>query len=198
MKSVLLKLLKVVLLSGLMVMIAPQLPSLLDPLLTPPAVSQPKAVVPPPGVRHLERVEDLVFAMTNQARLAKGLPALIKDEELRRVAQAYSDDMLVRRFFDHSTPEGVSFDERISDQYQHQVNFIGENIWFAAGYNPERSRKLAQEIVSGWLISPGHRENILSPDFTHLGVGISVCRRTILATQEFVRRSRSFVFFTHG
>ncbi len=43
---------------------------------TPPVVHQPKPVLPPPGVRHLAMVEDLVFAMTNQARRAKGLAPL--------------------------------------------------------------------------------------------------------------------------
>ena len=61
----------------------------------------------------MEKVEDLVLEMTNRARRAKGVAPLSKDDELRNVARAYSDDMLVRRFFDHTTPDGVSFDERI-------------------------------------------------------------------------------------
>ena len=58
----------------------------------------------------MPKVEDLVFEMTNQARRAKGLPPFIQDAELTQVARAFSDDMLVRRFFDHTTPDGVSFD----------------------------------------------------------------------------------------
>ena len=81
---------------------------------TPPVVQKPKPVLPPPGVKHVEKVEDLVFEMTNRARRDKDLAPLSEDAELRNVARAYSDDMLVRHFFDHTTPDGISFDERIA------------------------------------------------------------------------------------
>ena len=86
----------------------------LNQAFTPPVVQKPDAVLPPPGVKHLPKMEDQVFEMTNQARQAKGLPPFIKDAELTQVARAFSDDMLVRRFFDHTNPDGISFDERIS------------------------------------------------------------------------------------
>jgi len=160
----------------------------------PPAVQKPAAVLPPPGVRHMPEVEDLVFELTNRVRRAKGLPPLVKDEDLTQVARAYSDDMLVRRFFDHTTPDGVSFDERISGRYPYRVRTLGENIWTALGYNAANRHRVAQEIVDDWMSSPGHRANILDPDFTHLGVGISVRQRTVLATQEFVGRFKAFSF----
>jgi len=142
----------------------------------------------------LEKVEDLVLELTNQARRAKGLAPLSKDEELREVARAYSNDMLVRRFFDHTTPEGVPFDERISDQYGHRVYVVGENIWYAEGYNPRKIQQLAKEIVADWMNSPGHRDNLLSPEFTHLGVGVSARQQTIRATQEFVGKFKAFIW----
>jgi uncharacterized protein YkwD len=148
--------------------------------------------LPPPGVQQLPKVEDLVFELTNQARQAKGLPPFLKDAELTQVARAFSDDMLVRRFFDHTTPDGVSFDERLADRYRHRVRLMGENIWFASGYNPGKIRQLAKEIVDDWMTSPGHRDNILEPRFTHLGVGVSARNGTIRATQEFVGKSQLF------
>ena len=132
MKSLIVKFMIVGLLAAVFLTFCPLVMPILNS--TPPVVRQPKPVLPPPGVRHLAMVEDLVFAMTNQARRAKGLAPLIKDDELRHVARAYSNDMLVRRFFDHTTPDGVSFDERISDRYRHRVRIMGENIWFASGY----------------------------------------------------------------
>jgi uncharacterized protein YkwD len=102
--------------------------------------------------------------------------------------------MLVRRFFDHTTPDGVSFDERISDHYPHRIHVMGENIWSAFGYNPSNPQKLAKEIVDDWMSSPGHRANLLDPDFTHLGVGVSARQQTIRATQEFVGKSKAFSF----
>ena len=170
----------------------PQVMPIVDQVFAPPVVHQPKPVLPPPGVRHLAKVEDLVFAMTNQARRAKGLAPLSKDDELRHVARAYSNDMLLRRFFDHTTPDGVSFDERISERYRHQVRIMGENIWSASGYSLGTIQQVAQDIVDDWMSSPGHRENILDPKFTHLGVGVSARHQSLRATQEFVGRSEAF------
>jgi uncharacterized protein YkwD len=153
---------------------------------------RPKSVSPPPGIKYLEKVEDLVFDLTNQARQAQGLPPLIKDGELRQAARNFSNDMLIRWFFDHTTPDGVEFDERIMGQYHHRAFLFGENIWFASGYHFANLRRLAQEIVDDWMTSPGHRENLLDPEFTHLGVGVSVRHHTIKATQEFVGKYRGF------
>ena len=166
----------------------------LNQAFTPQVVQKSDAVLPPPGVKHLPKVEDLVFEMTNQARRAKGLAPLSHDDELTNVARAYSDDMLVRRFFDHTTPDGVSFDERISDHYRHRVRIMGENIWFASGYNLGKIHQIAKEIVDDWMSSPGHRANLLDPGFSHLGVGVSARNGTIRATQEFVGRSKGFSF----
>ncbi|MCX5893488.1 MAG: CAP domain-containing protein [Deltaproteobacteria bacterium] len=172
----------------------PQVLPLVKPVFTPAATHPPAPVVPLPGVNYLAKVENLVFDLTNQARRAKGLAPLSKDDELRQVARAYSADMLVRRFFDHTTPDGVEFDARITDQYHHRVFLVGENIWFSSGRTLGNPQRLAKEIVADWLSSPGHRENLLSPEFTHLGVGISARHQTIRATQEFVGRRKAFSF----
>ncbi len=194
MKTLVVKILTAGFLAAVLLTFSSQLLPVVHQESIPPEVQPPKAVLPPPGVEHLEKVEDLVFEMTNQARRAKGLEPLIKDDELRIVARAYSDDMLVRHFFDHITPEGLSFDKRISKLYRHRVRFIGENIWDAIGYNPSEIHQLAKEIMDSWLSSPTHRENLLDPDFTHLGVGVSARRQMIRATQEFVGKPKAFSF----
>ncbi len=192
MKSSLVKLMLVGLLAAAIFAFYPQVMPLVKPAFSPPVARRPQPVLPPPGIRYLEKVEDLVFELTNQARRAKGLAPLSEDDELRQVARAFSNDMLVRRFFDHTTPDGVDFAERITDQYRHRVFLVGENIWFASSYNPANLQRLAKEIVADWMTSPGHRENLLSPMFTHLGVGVSVRQHTIRATQEFVGKSEGF------
>jgi uncharacterized protein YkwD len=192
MKSMAMKLMKAGFLMAVLVAVSLLAIPRLNQAFMPPVVQRPEAVLPPPGVKHLPKVEDLVFEMTNQARRAKGLPPFIQDAELTQVARAFSDDMLVRRFFDHTTPDGVTFDERIADRYPHRVRIMGENIWYASGYNVGKIRQVAKEIVDDWMSSPGHRENILDPKFTHLGVGVSARNHTIRATQEFVGRSKRF------
>jgi uncharacterized protein YkwD len=192
-KSILVKFLLASLMVGLAVLFLQAKP-LVNQVSTPTVAPRPEAVAPPPGVKHLQQVEDLVFAMTNRARQARGLAPLIRDNELRNVARAYSNNMTVHRFFDHVTPEGISLDDRISSQYPHWVRAIGENIWKGVGFNPLAVRRLAQEIMDDWMSSPGHRENVLDPDFTHLGVGVSARHHTIHATQEFVGRLKTSNF----
>ena len=192
MKSMVMKLMRVGFLVTVLFAVSLLAIPRLNQAFTPPVVQKPEAVLPPPGVKHLAKVEDLVFEMTNQARRAKGLPPFIQDAELTQVARAFSDDMLVRRFFDHTTPDGVSFDERLADRYRHRVRLMGENIWYASGYNIAKIQQVAKEIVDDWMSRPGHRENILDPKFTHLGVGVSASHHSIRATQEFVARSKRF------
>ena len=168
----------------------PRVQHLVTPLFFPHEVHKVEMVAPPKGVKYLEKVEDLIFDLTNQARRAQGLSPVARDAELRNVARAFSNDMLVRRYFDHTTPEGLSFDERLGNHYRHWVKSMGENIWSGSGYDPRKTQELAREIVNDWLNSPDHRENLLAPDYTHLGVGVSASHDRIRATQEFVGRFR--------
>ena len=51
---------------------------------------------------------------------------------------------------------------------------------------PEQIQHLAQVIMSGWMNSPGHRKNILSPEYTHLGIGVITNNQEVKATQVFI------------
>jgi uncharacterized protein YkwD len=194
MKSIVVKLMIAGLLVAGLLTFCPYVMPTLNQVFTPPVAYKPKPVAPPPGVTHVPKIEDLVLEMTNQARRAKGLAPLSQDAELTNVARAYSDDMLVRHFFDHTTPDGISFDERIANHYDHRIYLIGENIWSGSGYNSNEIKQVAQVILADWMSSPGHRENILSPKFTNLGVGVSAGHHKILATQEFEGRSNDLRF----
>jgi uncharacterized protein YkwD len=198
MKSIGLKFITIALLVAMIFIVSPRVLPLVHRVFAPPVAPEIKPVLPPPGVKYLDQVEDLMFEMTNQARRAKGLAPLVKDEELRQAARAYSNDMLVRRFFDHTTPDGVSFDERLSNGYHHWVYVMGENIWSADGYNPREIQRVAKLIFTDWMSSPEHRENMLDPDFTNLGVGVAARHDQIRATQEFVKRPQYFIFGARG
>jgi uncharacterized protein YkwD len=150
--------------------------------------------VPVRGIKHLKRVEDLVFAMTNQLRRARQVPPLVRDTELRKLARAFSNDMLVRGFFDHTTPDGVIFSKRIRSHYPYRVRIVGENIWESYGYEHHSPQTLAKLIIADWMSSPGHRANLLDPDFTNMGVGVSARRHMIKVTQEFVGRPQAVTF----
>ncbi|HQD05795.1 MAG TPA: CAP domain-containing protein [Bacillota bacterium] len=106
--------------------------------------------------------EEKVLELVNKERAARGLRPLQWDEELRKVARAKSEDMRDRNYFAHDSPTYGSLAEMLST-FGVKYRFAGENL--AAG------QKTPQEVVAGWMNSDGHRENILNPRFTHLGVG---------------------------
>jgi uncharacterized protein YkwD len=194
MKSLLKKLFILALLLAAAITFYPRIKPWVDQTLFSQQVREIKPVAPPPGITYLARVEDLVFEMTNQARRAQGLAPLAKDAELVNAARSFSNDMLVHGFFDHDTPDGLTFEKRLASQYPHWVYSMGENIWSGSGYNIRNTEEIAQDIVSDLMKSPGHRENILDPGYTHLGVGVSAKHRSIRATQEFVGKFKLWPF----
>ncbi|WP_406200916.1 CAP domain-containing protein [Streptomyces europaeiscabiei] len=105
-----------------------------------------------------------VVTLTNAERAAAGLPPLSCDPLLTNAAQAHSTDMVARAFYAHTSPDGGEPWHRAAAAGSTRRS-IGENI--ACG------QRSAAEVVRGWMDSPGHRANILKPDFTHIGVGFA-------------------------
>ncbi|MCA9654177.1 MAG: CAP domain-containing protein [Myxococcales bacterium] len=114
-----------------------------------------------------QEVLELVNEARAQARSCGGesfdaTSALSMEPRLRCAARVHSLDMATRGFFDHVNPDGETPFDRIEEAgYQFQA--AGENI--AAGQTSPA------EVVAGWLDSPGHCSNIMSPDYVHIGVG---------------------------
>lgn len=115
--------------------------------------------------------ENEVVTLTNQARATgatcgnESMPpvgALDMVPELLCAARVHSQDMSQRGYFSHDTPEGVSPFERMS-MAGYEFSTAGENI--AAGY------PTPQDVVQGWLDSPGHCTNIMNGAYTDIGVG---------------------------
>jgi len=105
---------------------------------------------------------DEVLRVTNVYRAEHGLQPLTLNIELSNAAQVHSEDMALRDFFSHTGSNGT----RVSDRTKsagYQSPYVGENI--AAGYMS------AEEVVRGWINSPGHRENILNPNYKEIGIG---------------------------
>ena len=112
----------------------------------------------------LARTAAEVVALTNTERARAGLPALAVDPLLTAAAQAHSTDMVARAFYSHTSPDGSQPWDRAAAAGSRRRT-IGENI--ACG------QRSAAEVVEGWMNSPGHRANILKPDFTHIGIGFA-------------------------
>lgn len=127
--------------------------------------------------------EHLIWKNTNAERAKNNLPPLVYDEGLADMARQHSRNMVAFGFFDHVDHIGRRVDGRKSKLYpQLIVSSIGENL--ARFYNTD-GIYTPQEIVTGWMKSPLHRENILDPRFTHIGVGVINFEGMLLATQNF-------------
>jgi uncharacterized protein YkwD len=157
----------------------------------PPAWAQLR-VIPNPRVKvrplYLKEVEKQIYQLTNEVRRKKHLPPLDRDEALVTAARAHSDDMLARNFFSHINPDGKAPQDRLAPTYSRTLARTGENIWSGHGYDYADSKLLARVIVDSWMTSPGHRANLLNPDYTHQGVGVSVLGKEVRATQNFMQQ----------
>ncbi|WP_072013801.1 CAP domain-containing protein [Myxosarcina sp. GI1] len=103
-----------------------------------------------------------VLKLTNAERTKAGLEPLKLNSQLVDAAQDHSNDMAEDDFFSHTGIDGSSVGDRALDS-GYKYSTVGENI--AAG------QRTAAEVVSGWMNSPGHRANILNPNYQELGVG---------------------------
>jgi hypothetical protein len=107
---------------------------------------------------------------------------------LQSIAREHSDDMIQRGFFAHQNPDGDGPGERQSYGHRRMIGTSAENIWSGSGFaltTSQEEQEMARLIMEGWMNSPGHRANILRPQLTHLGVGVSRNGQQIRATQAF-------------
>jgi uncharacterized protein YkwD len=133
---------------------------------------------------NLPGVEAALVDLTNDIRRRNGLSVLRVDGTCRDAARGHSADMLNRNYFSHTDPEGRTLKERLPATLDPRQ--WAENIWTGRGYDPRQVYYLAQKIMDGWMKSPGHRENILTPGYTHIGVGVMAKNQEIKATQVFI------------
>ncbi|WP_242418029.1 CAP domain-containing protein, partial [Frankia sp. CpI1-P] len=103
-----------------------------------------------------------VVTLTNIEREREGLAPLAVDPMLTAAAAEHSRDMVARGFFAHTSPDGRTVSDRVTD-LGYRYARVAENI--AAG------QTTAEEVVAGWMQSPGHRANILIPQLRQIGVG---------------------------
>ena len=121
-------------------------------------------------------LEASMLDMVNRERRAAGLTPLAPDPELTEVARRHSSDMFARGYFAHDTPEGRNPFDRMREG---GVRFLaaGENLALAP------SLPVAH---NGLMNSPGHRRNIMDPQFGRLGIGVMDGGvRGLMITQNF-------------
>lgn len=109
--------------------------------------------------------EQMVVQLVNVERQKYGLPALYYDSSISDVARTKSADMAVNNYFAHYSPTyGMASDMLLRFGI----------TWTAWGENIASGQDTPEVVVSQWMNSPSHRENILSPNFAFIGVGYYV------------------------
>lgn len=117
----------------------------------------------------MDAVEQQIVAFTNEERRRAGLTVLAADDSLRGAARKHAADMIARGFSDHINPDGLTAEDRLSQENRGAVGTIGETIATATSTKPA---ELASRIVADWMSNPADRETILRPDSMQLGVGV--------------------------
>ena len=123
-----------------------------------------------PTRANLELVREAVLCLHNRERARHGLPRLRENPKLRRAAERHTSNMVIARFFDHTSPSGTTMVDRIrgTGYTKHARAWaLGENIAWGSG-----SLATAAQIHRSWMNSPGHRANILQRSFREIGIGI--------------------------
>lgn len=122
----------------------------------------PKTPTAQTNTTTLTTQEQEMLNLINQARSQNNAPPLQIDMQVTNVARIKAQDMIDNNYFSHNSPKyGSPFDMMKS----FGVSYVeaGENI---AG------NQTVQNAHNALMNSPGHRKNILNPDFTHIGLGI--------------------------
>lgn len=130
-----------------------------------------------PTQDQIKEYEQEVIRLVNVERTKQGLKELKYDWELARVARYKSEDMRDNNYFSHNSPVyGSPFD---------MMKNFGIN-YKAAGENIAKGQSTPEQVVKAWMNSSGHRANILSTKFTHIGVGYA--KNGHIWTQQFISK----------
>lgn len=135
--------------------------------------SSPPASRAPPSMSSSPAMAARALELVNRAR-ARGAqcgkqsfgpaPPLSLSGTLDGVALGHATDMAVHDYFEHQDLSGESPADRVRAAGYHE-KLVGENI----AYGPQS----VEEVVKGWLASPGHCENIMDPRFAQMGIGLA-------------------------
>lgn len=147
---------------------------------TVPEPSNPTPETNPPksggGQPSTNNMATQMLDMVNNERVKQGLQPLKWHAQLASLAYTKSDDMVRNNYFSHTSPTYGSFYQMVRNAgipYRQ----VGENI--------AMSRNV-QSAFYQFMGSQGHRQNILSPHLTHIGIGIVQTQNGIVVTQLFI------------
>lgn len=121
--------------------------------------------IPAPGA--VDQAASALECVLNEERAKRGRPRVHSQAQLQRAAERHARDMVRRRYFSHTTPEGRTFDERLKAYTRGFVWKVGETLAWGGG-----SKATPEAIVRAWLVSPSHRHVLLDADYRDVGIGV--------------------------
>jgi uncharacterized protein YkwD len=119
-----------------------------------------------------DQMESSISCLINEERTSRGLGAVQPNSDLRQAALSHSKEMIDEGYFEHTSPEGLTFVERIQGTgYMRNVRswIVGENLVWGT-----EQLSTPDALVTAWMNSPPHRENLLKPRFREIGVAAVV------------------------
>jgi uncharacterized protein YkwD len=129
-------------------------------------------------------MEKKAFGLLNEKRGEKGLPPLIWDDEVAKIARIHSQNMASYNFFSHKGLDGSLVSDRADKIGLSKWRLIGENIVYLRGY-----RNPVEFAVECWMNSALHKENLLNKDWKQSAVGVAITENgTYYFTQVFLLR----------
>ncbi|HWR43471.1 CAP domain-containing protein [Sporomusa sp.] len=144
---------------------------------SPPATNPTPSVPQAPKASGVTADEKLAFNLLNADRAANGLPPLKLNLVVTAVAERHAQDEIDRNFFAHVNPDGKSpFDRMRSAGIS--FGYAGENLAI------NRNVTAAQQA---FMNSPGHRANILNPNYKQVGIGVRYSPQgSVYIVQNFI------------
>lgn len=116
---------------------------------------------------NMDALENQVLALINAERLSRGLSALAADGQLSFAAKFHSGQQAKRGLAAHALG-GVTAPTPSS-----RLDYAGYDAWNLYGENVAVGFTSASEVVTAWMNSPPHQANILSANFTEIGIGVA-------------------------
>lgn len=132
--------------------------------------------------------EDQLLSLTNKARQENGLSPLELNDKLRSAAQLKAQDMIARNYWAHFAPDGTTPWDFIKNA-GYNYTYAGENL--AKGFTT------TQDVISAWMNSSSHRENILSNKYSDIGFSVVegklLGEDTVLIVEEYGSQESSAI-----
>jgi uncharacterized protein YkwD len=130
-------------------------------------------------------IEARVHERINAIRAENDLSTLDHDGAIATIARTHSYDMAEREYFSHVSPDGKRPADRFGDLYPNECRAVGENLALVGIPGATDADEIAERIVTGWMTSEGHRENILTGRWDSHGIGVYIDEGRIYTTQNF-------------